>query len=161
MTAIMQSIRPEWCELIASGKKTMEIRKTRPKIEPPFKVYIYCTKGCESIWTKNYERDGHLNGKVIGEYVCDKITQLDIPYPCFQKEINKDLLISACLTYSDVHNYAGSGNRVYGWHISDLVIYDTPKELTEFRRWKYGPMWAEKEKIKRPPQSWAYVEERT
>ena len=37
------SIQPKWCELIASGKKTIEVRKTKPKFETPFKVYIYCT----------------------------------------------------------------------------------------------------------------------
>ena len=42
--AVLISIRPKWCELIASGKKTIEIRKTRPKIETPFKCYIYCTR---------------------------------------------------------------------------------------------------------------------
>ena len=45
MQAIMISIHPKWCELIASGKKTVEVRKTRPKIETPFKCYIYETKG--------------------------------------------------------------------------------------------------------------------
>ena len=41
--AVMLSIRPKWCEKIASGKKTIEVRKTRPKLETPFKCYIYCT----------------------------------------------------------------------------------------------------------------------
>lgn len=45
MKAVLISIRPKWCELIASGKKTIEVRKTRPKIETPVKCYIYCTVG--------------------------------------------------------------------------------------------------------------------
>ncbi len=56
MTAVMLSIRPEWCSLIAQGKKTIEVRKNRPKLGTPFKCYIYCTKakkvhhcGCQSI----------------------------------------------------------------------------------------------------------------
>ena len=44
MKAILISIRPKWVEKIASGEKTIEVRKTRPKIEMPFKCYIYCTK---------------------------------------------------------------------------------------------------------------------
>lgn len=44
MKSVMISIKPKYCELIASGKKTVEVRKTRPKIETPFKCYIYCTK---------------------------------------------------------------------------------------------------------------------
>lgn len=45
MKSIMISIQPKWCAKIESGAKTIEIRKTRPKIETPFKCYIYCTKG--------------------------------------------------------------------------------------------------------------------
>ena len=44
MKAVLISIQPKWGELIASGKKTVEIRKTKPKLETPFKVYIYCTQ---------------------------------------------------------------------------------------------------------------------
>ena len=42
--AVLISIRPKWCEKIASGEKTIEVRKTRPKLHTPFKCYIYCTK---------------------------------------------------------------------------------------------------------------------
>lgn len=42
--AVLISIRPGWCEKIANGEKTIEVRKTRPKLETPFKCYIYCTK---------------------------------------------------------------------------------------------------------------------
>ena len=51
MKSVLISIKPKWCELIASGKKTVEVRKTRPKIETPFKVYIYETQGrTETPW---------------------------------------------------------------------------------------------------------------
>lgn len=42
--AVLISIRPKWCELIANGKKTVEVRKNSPKLKTPFKCYIYCTK---------------------------------------------------------------------------------------------------------------------
>ncbi len=42
MIAVLCSVQPQWCELIANGKKTIEIRKTIPKIPTPFKGYIYC-----------------------------------------------------------------------------------------------------------------------
>ena len=45
MKSVLISIQPKWCELIASGKKTVEVRKTKPKLETPFKCYIYCTQG--------------------------------------------------------------------------------------------------------------------
>lgn len=44
MKAILMSIKPKWCELIFGGVKTIEVRKTAPKLKPPFKVYVYCTK---------------------------------------------------------------------------------------------------------------------
>ena len=47
--AVLISIRPEWCEKIMTGQKTIEVRKTRPKMDPPFKCYIYCTKPEEKL----------------------------------------------------------------------------------------------------------------
>lgn len=44
MNLVMISIHPKWCGLIASGEKTVEIRRTRPKFDTPFMCYIYCTK---------------------------------------------------------------------------------------------------------------------
>ena len=41
MKSVFLSIQPKWCELIESGRKTIEVRKTKPKIETPFKCYIY------------------------------------------------------------------------------------------------------------------------
>lgn len=55
--AVLISIRPKWCEKIISGEKTIEVRKTRPKMNPPFKCYIYRS----------------VQGGVIGEFVCDHI----------------------------------------------------------------------------------------
>lgn len=53
--AVLISIRPEWCDLIVRGKKTIEVRKTRPKLETPFKVYIYCTKIPDWLRTVSHE----------------------------------------------------------------------------------------------------------
>lgn len=44
MKEVLISIQPKWCELIANGTKTVEVRKTKPKLNTPFKCYIYCTK---------------------------------------------------------------------------------------------------------------------
>jgi len=183
MKSVLISIKPKWCELIANGKKTVEVRKTRPKCAVPFKCYIYCTKDKGiSFWTgKRYayadDRSHNLfdvcgNGKVIGEFVCKNMT-------CMQADIDsqgeKHLYNTAfienqmCLTDEELFNYIYDGKRNIGWawHISDLVIYDKPKELSDFSNgssrlsfsktkdgfpWKYSG-------ITRPPQSWCYVEE--
>lgn len=155
--AVLLSVRPKWCELIASGKKTVEIRKTRPKIETPFKCYIYCTK--PKMITKyvfkpedypEYMRpekpvfckvpDGSSpycsvvngNGKVIGEFVCDVIFTMSITYSDPTSRIALKEFPYTCLTDRQIIDYLGNGNQGYGWHISNLVIYGKPKELNEF-----------------------------
>lgn len=162
-TAVMISVQPKWCEKISSGEKTIEVRKTVPKRKPPFKCYIYCTKGNidfvpSKIWWKADKTGFHhiMNGKVVGEFVCDRF----YPY-CQAKPIENvaDVERQSCLTRKEVWEYAPSGNPV-GWHISDLVIYDKPKMLGDFYVEKDAttdyPMLV---KMKRPPQSWCYVEE--
>lgn len=179
MKAVMISIRPEWAEMIARRKKTVEVRKNRPKIEVPFKCYIYCTKGkSKDNWGEVY------GGYVIGEFVCNNIRSFDVPYPAFQKEMDKSILEQSCLTYYQLHCYAYH-DKLYGWHISDLKVYDKPKNLCEFfypcEKQKYpycfdcehGLQKGEERPmdgmrhydvpcgnwVKRPPQSWCYVEE--
>lgn len=163
--AVLISIRPKWCELIASGKKTIEVRKTRPKIETPFKCYIYETQGkTDTPWM---DEDGHMvfrgRGAVIGEFVCDRMERFDVPFPAYMDQVDTRLLKAACLSYREAHTYLGHRSG-YGWHISDLVIYDEPKKLSDFRLYntsaviEYGlPMPTHE--IRRPPQSWCYVEE--
>ena len=52
MKSVLISIQPKWCELIASGKKTVEVRKSAPRLETPFKCYIYQTKAMKDIQYK-------------------------------------------------------------------------------------------------------------
>ena len=155
MKSVLMSIQPKWCELIASGKKTIEVRKTAPKIATPFKVYIYCTQGkYEALWRYGCsyyydtqfpnERPNKVNGKVIGEFVCDKMFDI-YEFSGSRFWLNETLVKATCLTEKEINDY-GKGKDVFGWHISNLVIYDKPKELSEFS-------------LKRPPQSWCYVEE--
>lgn len=148
MKAVLMSIQPKWCELIASGKKTVEVRKTKPKLDVPFKVYIYCTKDNTDlvpsrIWWKA-DKTGFqhiLNGMVIGEFVCDKIDEYPFcPYICEDGTEAPDLSGYAIPTvegektgmdYGEAEIY-GNGKPLYFWHISNLVIYDKPRELGEF-----------------------------
>lgn len=77
--AVLISIRPEWCEKIINGEKTIEVRKTRPKLQTPYKCYIYCTAGNLSYKTPN-GMICHCCGcrEVIGEFTCDEITRVNI-----------------------------------------------------------------------------------
>ena len=80
--AVMLSIRPKWVEKIANGEKTIEVRKTRPKLDTPFKCYIYCTLPKyphEDFIATDYPRPQFYGGgKVIGEFTCDAITRVNI-----------------------------------------------------------------------------------
>jgi predicted transcriptional regulator len=161
--AVMLSIRPKWCAKIIIGRKTMELRKSVPKLEVPFKCYIYCTSGHPYISVKggNLDRDtvrtntaGRCNGKVIGEFVCDYILQR-----C--EMANADIAEQqSCVRREDIYfKYSEEGKRyIYGWHISDLLIYNQPKGLDEFTRLRETKFGSEPVTIKRPPQSWCYVE---
>lgn len=138
--AVLLSVRPKWCELIASGKKKVELRKNEPKIKTPFKCYIYCTKG-----RSDEKKKGQLlfYGRVIGEFVCNAI--FPIAFECLgAQEIPEIEVPLLCLTDKQIINYLGNGKVGFGWSISDLVIYDDPKRLSEFG-------------LERPPQSWCYV----
>lgn len=212
--SVLISIQPKWCELIANGKKTVEVRKTKPKLETPFKCYIYCTKSKPLIG--NYK--GHIyfmdeedfdyynkntifkcNSKVIGEFVCDEIldykladvsTDVGVFY-YYERYITQKVYdinsLDDCLTDGELLDY-GNYKNLYGWHISDLKIYDEPKELSEFNKpcdFNYDCFLCDRavydkkvitdisgkitkvnnkfiacdDVITRPPQSWCYVEE--
>ena len=164
MKSVLISIQPKWCELIASGKKTVEVRKTRPKLETPFKCYIYCTKNFYKKGDGYFQ--GKYCGKVIGEFVCNGFDVFR-PTGIGVRFIRLNALHESCLSVKGINDYLKSKNG-YGWRISDLVIYDKPKELREFHKVGYAKTkesvswltWEEENswQIKRPFQSWGYVE---
>lgn len=180
MKSVLISIKPKYCELIANGKKTIEVRKTKPILKAPFKVYIYCTSA-KSLnlqeYVKLHQATGGAvddwSGKVIGEFICDDVFMMWDGYAGNQGD--------DCLTFDEREEYL-QGNNGYGWHISDLKIYDEPKELNEFYKkdfeealsnWEdlfsigtpkgcvveYSPEPKEEDYIlTKAPQSWCYVE---
>lgn len=164
MKAVLISIRPKWVEKIARGEKTLEVRKTRPKLETPFKCYIYCTGVKRSPLGEYVEVHRKTGGavdewqeKVMGEFTCDRIDRVlwndyGTGYDC-----SDDDVVAACLTRDELDAY-GKHGPLYMWHISGLKLYDTPKELVQFdglRETKFG---LEPWRLERPPQSWCYVE---
>ena len=179
MKSVLISIQPKWCELIASGKKTVEVRKTKPKLETPFKVYIYCTKD-KPTFTQSAFCESISNGKVIGEFVCNRIDYWQYDWRPDVMHI-EDMSELSCVSVEDLLNYSNKAkDTLYGWHISDLVIYDKPRKLSEFKQVKKIRGYHKKDEPKteginiqallhssrvevkyltRPPQSWCYVEE--
>ena len=187
MKAVMLSLRPQWCEKIFNGEKTIEVRKTRPLIDMPFKVYVYCMKermtrvpsmyaylhknepracaeyGTIETWGKigDVIVNPHLpskhvsfgmHGKVIGEFVCDKIEKIEFQAQCSstlsERWTFNRIAKQACLTAVDMSAYL-NGDNGYGWHITEPKLFDKPKELSEFFDRKGEP-------IKRAFQSWGY-----
>lgn len=189
MKSVLISIRPRWCEYIASGKKTIEVRKTAPK-KTPFKAYIYAIRpkrfykcgavstSDELLWLANGKvemGDGFkfwadcdeyqcLNGKVIGEFVCDKVYSIKNQGSRFsvaneEQGVTNEIARQSCLEYDDMVGYLGNKDG-YGLHITDLKIYDKPKELSEFISSKpKNKFRAHGDNLTRSPQSWIYVEE--
>ena len=176
MKSVLISIKPKYVELIATGEKTIEVRKSAPK-EVPFKVYIYETKGAtEMPWV---DEDGHFiykgRGQVIGEFVCDRIYEIKNLGSSFM--IGNDIALTnriareSCLEFPDLRTYLKDKNG-YAWHISDLKIYDKLKPIMQFYKpcpieWKNCPVCEFystntgccMNNIDRPPQSYMYVEE--
>lgn len=190
MKAVLLSIQPQWCEKIASGEKTVEVRKNRPKIETPFKVYMYHTKtrnaggGDWNHWGDCWQLPNgefvNAGGKVIGEFVCDRVNYLN----GYWLNGEDGLKETTCLSDAEIMDYIKYIDKTFSlWRIIDVKIYDNPKELGEFR--KPCPFnedcdilcpYAEGEyhgdgingdvefvgcgnRLTRPPKSWCYVEE--
>lgn len=207
MKSVLISTRPKWCEKICHeiGKdemdkpiyeKRIEIRKSAPK-EVPFKAYIYCTKDKPYLYridddnnfeltntlrpkTYEYVKDyNEQNGKVIGEFICDKVYNLvnafggimfaDENLNQLEPQLFRDM---SCLTDEQTADYLGDKDG-YGLHITDLKIYDKPRELSEFFKpclqsknldcdWLRNHnvcACSDKKPLIRPPQSYMYVEE--
>lgn len=203
--SVLMSIQPYWVFLIIARvmglyipqDKSIEVRKDFPKDPAWNKVaHIYCSKSQKSFnrIPKEYQPlMAKFLGKVIGEFVCDKIEPIachkyhnGVGYDYIYYTESKDTLTNETqLTDYDMQQYFGcaeDGESVgYAWHISDLKIYDKPKELREFRKpckWEehgeepdcficnksgYTPdMYIDCFNfLIRPPQSYVYVEEKS
>ena len=200
MKAVLLSIRPNWCQKIFGGEKTIEVRKTVPNLETPFTVYVYQTKIKLKVknWQENFQSivftpNGGVeegNGKVIGSFVCDRIICCQAYYDDSGKKHLTNLFgvdtSKICLSELEIFDYIIGKDKKDGigwlWHITDLKIYDKPKELSDFSKYGYkylggccvnnncknyvynGYYQPPECKIdgcflKRPPQSWCYVEE--
>lgn len=176
MKSVMISIRPEWCEKILKGQKTIEVRKNAPKLATPFRCYIYCTDGRTLrigndgqllLSSKNRHKNIHrcpvLNKTVLGEFTCNRILPIEVQDNGSVRYWNQFHLENSCVPYGDVANYIGNGKTGYGWCISDLKIYEQPIELSRFEndssvlafRGDTVLGWTG---MQRPPQSWCYVD---
>lgn len=159
--SVLISIRPDWIQKIFSGEKTIEVRKTFPKLPPPFKCFIYCTE-------PRYDHDDFLmtmkgphsyywgGGKVVAEFICDNVKEFSREF-LDDWNLDAELMEKGCISAEEVMGYA-LGHHIYGWHISNLKVYDKPKPLSDFKRWNRTGSLETLERLKRPPKSWRYVD---
>ena len=132
-----------------------EIRKTMPKCDLPIDVYIYCTKSDIKGARENLTFEQlQLLGKVVAKFTLNKVEEITNRY-C------KGMLIDSCLTNYELNNYLGNCIG-YAWHISNLVIFDKPKELSEFQHkvkvvdyYKPFDSWVS---LTKAPQSYMFIE---
>lgn len=184
---ILASIKPYYYYLIAEEKKKIEVRKTALK-NLPQDIAFYMSKDEKSfakIPKEFQEKYRKHFGKIGMKVVCNEVEEFHewelSPQGKFadsERERLENFLAAACLSEEEVVRYRENlpyFKPLYGWHISDLKIYDKPKELSEFRKsgfmteeeWLFNlypnthchyEAWAKKFEITRPPQSWCYVE---
>lgn len=185
--AVLISINPKWVKKIANGKKTIEVRKTAPKLETPFKCYIYCTKGDPALFNNSGKittdslfcslTDTYmyrLNGEVVAEFTCTNIHKVENKGSYFA--IENDIAVTngvakrSCLDFDDMKSYLGKKGG-YAWEIEGLKVYDEPKELSKVDYYCDGDCdYCRRAVLKEDridcykmvecaPQSWCYVEE--
>lgn len=168
MKAILISIKPKYVADILNGRQTIEIRKTMPKCDLPIDVYIYCTK------ETNYKDEFYLNfqkanGKVVAKFTLKKVEEIRPKvklgllntYNTYETEtlVINPLLDKCCLSYEELDLYL-KWKIGYAWHISNLEIFDRPKELSEFSI-KVFPNRKDNlmtRYLTKAPQSWCYIE---
>lgn len=178
MKAILISIKPKYVAKILNGEKTIEIRKTMPKCEFPIDVYIYCTKEEELFYnilaqkwftTKNRKNVKRLsNGVIKAKFTLNKVEHIEsrrysvYNYPYTETLDDYELIDKSCLSTKEIENYL-KDKLGYAWHIDNLVIFDKPKELSEFEqehhiRDNVRGYYYETTTLTKAPQSWCYIE---
>lgn len=119
--AVLISLKPEWWELIRSGKKTLEIRRTRPAdVKLPARVIVYATAPVSV---------------VIGEFLCGNIIRNT-------KSNFHNLTRRSLVSLEDLEQYA-DGHDLFAWTVYDPVQYDRPMLLSDLgvdcppQSWQY------------------------
>lgn len=177
---ILASLKPYYYYLIGERKKTIEVRKSALK-NLPQDIVFYMSKDEKSfakIPKEFQEKYRKHFGKIGMRVICDEVDKWKYLPDCYSEDKDEKMYYissadgaAACLTYDEIENY-GESKTLYGWHISDLKIYDKSRELSEFRiscnrknlcyscnRFTGKPWDICNSTITRPPQSYMFVEE--
>lgn len=156
-------------------------------------IYVCCTKGKPNLWLPYeydcfeldeasqpylsdkpiFDIDAKMNGKVVFKFRCYKVEHFE--YDTCSRDIcgywldNGQIFKNkgTCLSADELWNYI-KGKDGYAIHISDLEIFDEPKELSEFYHYvKYNKEMARLNKqdwdfvqLTKAPQNFCYIESR-
>lgn len=160
---LLMSIQPQWVYKICNRIKTIEVRKTKAKHDPKFRIFVYCTKGGEQLHILDQKTvvkgkstvrpDLNLNGKIVGHCTCTEIREFrwDDFNHCY--DIDDDSLAASCLTQEQLYEY-GKGQTLYGYVLSTFMMYCAPCDISE----AYQKIDEKHIKtLKTAPQSWGYI----
>lgn len=141
----MLSVRPEWAEKIASGKKTMELRIRVPLKPTPFPLALYCTRREQCVIQLPGGWEADVSGMVFGEAVCSAIyyaLEWRISPGNVEPVVYRKITNAACVSDDELYAYARARN-VYAIGMINVRVFAIPRELRD-----YG--------IDTAPQSWCY-----
>lgn len=186
MRKVLASLKPYYYYLVGEGIKKIEVRKDMPKASDwDNEVLFYMSKDEKSfakIPKEFQEKYRKHFGKVGMQFICDKVDKYTFSHYEAEYRVTHVEQNAMCLNQPELIHY-GKGKTLYGWHISELKIYDKPKELSEFYIRKFDnndycsgcihhetPITEypcndcrrdafERKYLTRPPQSWQYVED--
>ena len=161
---IILSVHPVWLGKMAEGKKTLEIRKKLPRLQTPFKVYLYCTKLSENqiyrspegvylSYQRKRPKDICCAGRVVGEFTCTNLYGYSTREGTPDTISTGEIVRRSCLSLAEIYQYecihgknCGPEERsgLVAMEISDLTFYDRPKLLHDFG-------------VTASPQCWCYA----
>lgn len=124
MSTMLLSIKPKYAKVILEGKKQYEFRKSKPK-DGVNRIIFYASSPQK---------------QVVGEAVIEAILT-GTP-----KEIWEIAKTAAGITKKFYFSYYAGKDKAVAYKLKDVVIYDTPKELSD-----YG--------ISQAPQSFVYLDD--
>ena len=104
MRTVILTIKPHHLHNIRTGRKTIELRKTRPTFTP---FLVLC---CES----------GSGGQIKAQFWCDSVRAIS---PMIE---TKAIANEACVRDDELKTYAG-GKTIYAWKVSDVVDWTREK----------------------------------
>ena len=160
---LLMSIQPQWVYKICNRIKTIEVRKTKSKYDPKFRIFIYCTKGGEQLHILDQRTvvkgkstvrpDLNLNGKIVGHCSCPEIKEFKWDATNNRYDVDDETLAKTCLTQQQLYEY-GKGQTLYGYVLSTFMMYCAPCSISEaYQRVDENNVKC----LTTAPQSWGYI----